>query len=64
MWGNANSVGKLYNKKFDSFTVVTSCISEVLMQEPDYAKLMALRSSALRTNGVKLQQIAPWADLI
>ena len=26
-------------------------------QEPDYTKLMALRSSALRTNGVKLQQI-------
>ena len=29
-----------------------------LAQEPDYTKLMALRSSALRTNGVKLQQIA------
>eukprot|EP00913_Durusdinium_trenchii_P024549 g23046.t1 len=31
-------------------------------QEPDYAKLMALRSSALRTNGVKLQQIVDIMD--
>lgn len=31
-------------------------------QEPDYTKLMALRSSALRTNGVKLQQIVDIMD--
>ncbi|CAJ1354552.1 unnamed protein product [Effrenium voratum] len=31
-------------------------------QEPDYTKLMALRSSALRTNGVKLQHIVDIMD--
>ena len=33
-------------------------VPETLPKEPDYTKLMALRSSALRTNGVKLQHIA------